>query len=289
MSNLDILNPDIGELITQFIKNKFQEYNLNILFPNPLLREDVIDILDKYCTVVYYPIEGESNNGFHITNMPFANGEQRNFVFINTAQTMEKQVFTAAHELGHIWEVDNFVLNHVNSLTDDQDTREHIINRFAAILLMPKAIFLSSVDAELTRIGGNDRAIPMSTVLEMIVVLMNQFFVPMKAVVLRMLELDIISSESAAILLGQKTIPESDINHIISILIKEHGFQKIQIPSMKKWIDGLSEMLDTAEQTGVVPKRKIASVRAAFNLAPSSPLQEMDTMVSLNTQERPES
>ena len=289
MNNLDILATEIGELITRFIENKFQEYDLHVLFPNPLLREDVIDILDKYCTVVYYPIQNESNNGFHITNMPFANGSQRNFVFINTAQTMEKQVFTAAHELGHIWKVDDFILSKVNSLTDNQDTREHIINRFAAILLMPKVNFVESVYAALAQVGAAKQAMPINSVLEMIVVLMNQFFVPMKAVVLRMLELDIISSESAAILLGQKGIPESDITQLVSILIKEHGFQKFQVPSEKKWIDGLSEMLDTAEKNGVVPKRKIAAMRSAFDLTPPSPLQEMDTMVSLNTQERPES
>ena len=288
MNNLDILNPADGELITQFIQDKFHEYSLDISFPNRLLREDVIDLLDRYCTVVYYPIDGESSNGFHITNMPFADGSQKNFVFINTAQTMEKQVFTAAHELGHIWEVDNYILERVPTLVDNLDTREHIINRFAAILLMPKDIFLNSIPAALEQIGCGNRAIPMISLLEMIVLLMNQFFVPMKAVVLRMFELDVISSESAEILLGQKSVPQEEIAKIISALVKEHGFQKFQVPSKKKWIDGLSEMLDKAEQSGVVPKRKISAMRKAFDLSPSSPLQEMDEIVALNTQERPE-
>ena len=57
-----------------------------------MLREDVLDLLDKFCTVVYFPLENEENNGFHMTGIPLADGSKHNFVFINTAQTISWQV-----------------------------------------------------------------------------------------------------------------------------------------------------------------------------------------------------
>jgi len=109
--------------ITHFINEKRESQILKTKFPNQLLREDVLDLLDMYCTVIYYPLENESNNGFHITGIPHKNGEEQHFVYINTSQTIEKQIFTAAHELGHIWEVDSYVLEHLsdeNTLVSNQ-------------------------------------------------------------------------------------------------------------------------------------------------------------------------
>ena len=102
MNDYSILPNQVETCIQQLIKQKFQEENLQSIFPNRLLREDVLDLLDRYCTVVYYPLENEENNGFRVKDIPFANGSCHDFVFINTAQTLEKHVFTAAHELGHI-------------------------------------------------------------------------------------------------------------------------------------------------------------------------------------------
>ena len=102
MNDFSILPNQVEECIRQLIDQRFQEENLYSLFPNRLLREDVLDLLDRYCTVVYYPLEGEGNNGFRVKDIPFADGSRHDFVFINTAQTLEKQAFTAAHELGHI-------------------------------------------------------------------------------------------------------------------------------------------------------------------------------------------
>ena len=131
MNDITILSMDFEDSIKKFIDKKFEIDNLRILFPNFLLREDVLDLLDKYCTVVYYPLLGEENNGFRLKEVPLADGTLRDFVFINTAQAMEKQLFTAAHELGHIWNVDEFVIGDL-AIQDSYDLREHIINRFAA-------------------------------------------------------------------------------------------------------------------------------------------------------------
>ena len=135
MGEIVILPLEIEKTIINFIKMKFEQDNLSVLFQNPLLREEMLDLLDRYCTVVYYPADDTGNNGFRLKRMPFADGTYQDFVFINTAQTLEKQVFTAAHELGHIWNVDEVIIKKHN-LSNTTDMREHIINRFAATLLI---------------------------------------------------------------------------------------------------------------------------------------------------------
>lgn len=57
---------------------------------------------------------------------------------INTNNTIEKQVYIAAHELGHVWKIDEKVLAKCDGNIDS----EAIINRFAAELLMPAELFV---------------------------------------------------------------------------------------------------------------------------------------------------
>lgn len=91
MSEIFILPSEIEQAITKFIEIKFKQDNLSVLFQNPLLREEMLDLLDRYCTVVYYPINDKDNQGFRLKQMPFADGSRQDFVFIDTAQTLEKQ------------------------------------------------------------------------------------------------------------------------------------------------------------------------------------------------------
>lgn len=93
------LPQNVVEFIVQFILEKRQSVELITKFPNPILRSDVLELLDVYCTVVYYPKENESNNGFHVTGILDRLGNEKHFVYINTNQTIDKQIFTAAHEL----------------------------------------------------------------------------------------------------------------------------------------------------------------------------------------------
>lgn len=48
------------------------------------------------------------------------NGKLEHFVFINTDKVVQEQVWTAAHELGHVWQVDRFV-------KDSDETGEEVI------------------------------------------------------------------------------------------------------------------------------------------------------------------
>ena len=186
MKDIQLLPKEAETAIKSFIARKYEQNGLQTDFPNKLLRGDVLRLLDKFCTVVCYPVAKESNNGFHVS-VPFMDGQMQDFVFINTAQTMEKQAFTAAHELGHIWNVDSDILGELG-LENTLQNHELVINRFAAVLLIPEEEFKAVLFAEVKNLSNKDNSISLPNMYKLIVILMNFFFVPMKAIVLRMLE-----------------------------------------------------------------------------------------------------
>ena len=47
------LDAEIEQEVKNFIDEKFECTELRQEFPNLLLRKDVLDLLDKYCTVIY--------------------------------------------------------------------------------------------------------------------------------------------------------------------------------------------------------------------------------------------
>ena len=236
-------------------------------FPNPILKEDVLDLLDSYCRVVYYPIKDEYNNGFHISDIPTRKGKKLNFVYINTAQTIEKQVFTAAHELGHICEVDRFVLDDEYCECND-DIGEKIINRFAAELLMPVEFFKYKFAFEFTKYskerGALESGMPFEDFIKMVVTLMDFFCVPYKSVVLRFNEMGLLKDNDTKDILA----PDNE-KEILSALIhffREQGLVQFINPTNRKRIEGLAEMLDKAETQNVLSIDKIRYIRRLFDL-----------------------
>ena len=224
-----------------------------------------------------------------MTDIPVIDDNKNHFVFINTAQTIEKQIFTAAHELGHVWNVDDYVLSQIDSIEDSSPNRELIINRFAAVLLMPDEHFRSAYQDELKKLVEPDRSITLLNVLKLVVLLMGQFFAPMKAVVLRFVELGYMKYESASILLGKGSLQPVVIEQVKKKLVSDFGYLKFQKPTEKKWIEGLSELLDTAEQNQLVSQEKIIRMREAFDLDASAifaaDATDMNQVIPLSTQE----
>lgn len=259
------LSAETVDCIKDLISNKFESDKLKNEFPNLLLREDTLALLDKYCTVIYYPLADEDNNGFHITGIIDFNGTEQHFVFINTAQTIEKQVFTAAHELGHAWKVDEYVANKL-SLSLDSNMSEQIINRFAAELLIPEDTFRTSFELEFKRYQAPIGKITRANMLKVIVGLMNQFFAPMKAILYRCFELDILDKSTVELLLGNSIIKEDIIKEKVSEIIQENGYVNFQKPTNKKWIEGLANLLEQAEKQSSVSSVKIDKIRRQFDI-----------------------
>lgn len=282
-----VLPEEYEQCLEQYKNKKFEECQLQDRFPNQILRDSTLELLDYFCTVVYYPLpESEQNQGFHITALPFINGDREHFVFINTAQTGEKQVFTAAHELGHVWKVDEYALEHVNTNVvldmTEEELREHIINRFAAILLMPRDLFMNSTKEMLWDMNLGNGNLGFVDFLKLIVNLMNKFFVPMKSVVLRMVETGIMSEKSARIILDESENPQSEVRIIVENIISDLGYIQFKKSYKKKHIEGLAELLDKAEKSGCVTQNKINSIRNAFELNKSTPVERKEVF-TLNT------
>ena len=154
------------------------------------------------------------------------------------------------------------------------------------MLLVPEKQFRASISEELKRLKVTTHRITVLTLLKLVVILMNQFFVPMKAIVLRLYELGYLNEGAAKDLLGQGEIPKEAVDSLVDDLIADYGYVKFQKASRKKWIDGLSELLDEAEMRNLVSPQKIAKMREAFGLKTLSPIDsEWNNLVSLTDQE----
>ncbi len=272
------LNAQISEAIKTYVEEKRKELFEKGFFVNTLLREDVLDLLDKYCNVVYYPLEHDNNNGFHVKGIIDSQKKEEHFVFINTAQTIEKQVFTAAHELGHAWEVDKIIAQECQ-IELNEDIREKIINRFAAELLMPEKEFKNVYQAQIEKYKGENNLVKIIDLLRVITFLMNHFFSPFKAVIRRLNELKCISQKTQELLLGELDIDLSVIKAACKLIIDQEGYIKFKKPTNKKWIDGLAEMLDEAEIKKSVPSDKIENLRKKFDITKASSNEQIEKAI----------
>ena len=281
MTEFPVLPFGIEDCITRRTTALFSELKIDDVNFDVRIRDNIFDVLDRFCVVLYYPLSNDENNGFHIKDMPFANGSKKDFVFINTAQTIEKQVFTAAHELGHIWKIDDYVLEETG-FEEIEMVREKIINRFAAALLMPSGSFRSIFIKEFNKLSDCEGKISIIDLIKLIVLMMNYFFAPKKAVILRLAELDFINEDEAIFL-----IENSSVEELIHKFILELGFHNLELRTGKKWIEGLACLLDVADSQMVFPQRKIDYLRNKFNLGKQIefPAEFTDTL-SLNSFER---
>lgn len=125
------------------------------------------------------------------------------FVCVNTALPLCKQFFAAAHELYHIYcYVENADLSYIkngsildSSIVDESKIAQEDLeaNAFAGLLLMPDALIYEQI--ELYDIDKNTISV------DSILMLMEMFALPYKAVVLRLFESGIISYNHAEKLL----------------------------------------------------------------------------------------
>lgn len=274
-----LFTDEMVELIRKFINERLNSDDLKDRFQNRILKDEVLDILDLYCTVIYYPYDHESNHGFHINDIPDSKGKYQHFVYINTAQCMDRQVFTAAHELGHIWKVDEYIQKACNISIDDSQA-EAIINRFAAELLMPKDIFINFFNYAYKERLINEDTITIQGALEIIVVLMNTFMVPFKSVVLRFAELKIFDDSVINLFQGKDSISSDKINNDISDIIDNYGYEKLKWKSKRKFISGLSELLEEAEKMGNINQVKITELRNRFEIKTPSIDSSLDVKVN---------
>ena len=246
--------------IRKFIDQKKQQDEYLPYCANPILREDIFALLDQCCTVVYFPVDDQTNNGFHVR---YPEGD---IVYINTNQTKEKQIFTAAHELGHIWGLEDYIQEQLG-VSLDHEQREQVVNRFAAELMMPDELCRTFVKRTVSGLPHDKHAMLVRDLLRLAAAIMNEFFVPYKAVVLRMHEISFIPQQTARLLLGET--PDLSIKTIdlfLRALSKSEGYSRLFQKDCRKWIDGLKELLDKAQEQDLFPAGRIESLRTQFGL-----------------------
>ena len=283
MLNLDNIidfPPEKVKALQKIIQERRDALTIVNLYINEIPREDIFNILDHYCTVVYFPLpEGESNDGFHITmpvdyQVEYNDRGEEHFVFLNTAKPREKQVFAAAHELGHIWvEEDSFwddalekVLPHSTANVDA------VMNRFAAELLMPAEIFRSSADSLFERFVSDDGLISSINAFRTIASLMDEFCVPAQAVICRFYETGMLKKEICQELLTGPTnveLPKAYPDYfkeLLSACVGEGGYANLLTSSPKWGMRDFPEVLDEMEQKGLFSEQTIKQLRETLRI-----------------------
>lgn len=259
----------IIEQIPTVIKNIRTDYVLN----NIIIKDDIFGILEKHCTVVYYPIENEKCCGFHTRR--FVKNELEDFVYINTAKTIAEQVFAAAHELGHVWGVANQVWKLAEEHGPlESETEEMIINRFAAELLMPTKEFKITFWMYMKKLNLNSKKLRLDELIRVMVLQMNDYMVPYESVRRRFVETGIISQELGKMLLKK----EETILPLVNAFSKDQNTMLDRITA-KKTIPGLRNMLEVAEKNEKLSIYTINRIKKDFDI---DDINETDNIVEIS-------
>lgn len=168
---------------------------IKTIIPNRVLQDDIFSVLKPIADarVFYAPFGSDTNvYAFHLNRE--ISGVSTNLIFINTSKSLSDQVFAVAHELGHCLKVEK----KIRKKEPEIDYIEGVMNRFASELLMPedefRKTFENLLDLSKETFSVSDFFVP-------VVSLMAKFCVPMKAVILRIAEIKLISYKGAKYLI----------------------------------------------------------------------------------------
>lgn len=223
---------------------------------NSIIRDDILRILQDQCVVFYYPLEGEDIEGFHVER--FINGKNESIVYINSAKSLEKQVFVAAHELGHVWNVDQRLRSKINNNDFDVET---VINRFAAELLIPEEVFKEVVEDELREMNFNGSTISKRELIKLIAYLMDCFLVTFKSIVYRLNEVGRLKDQFVSTII--ETYNESEL---LKTFIEEGQYTRLYRKTGDIGIDNLREDLIELEEQKLFSEKKIKRLREEFKI-----------------------
>lgn len=209
------------------IKEESTSFNYNYNGGN-IIQDDIFNIAENYARkkgnnleLITIPIEDEELWAFTFVKCNTI------FVCVNSKLPMNKEIFAMAHELFHIYcyiEKDSSLILDCNTVLQE-DIMNNVglckedleANAFAGLLLMPKDTLLSQMD-----IYDIKRE---SITVDEVIKLMDIFAMPYRAVVLRLIESDVISKSY-----GEKLLNVSS----------EKVLDKIELTGVgKRWqIDG---------------------------------------------------
>lgn len=243
---------EVVEVIQKFVNEKKKEKQI----VNTVIRDDVFSVLDNECKVLYYSLDDDIE-GCHILKP--VNGTLAQFVFINTAKVVQEQVWTAAHELGHVWNVDKYVQELLPKCDEDC---EKIVGRFAAEFLMPEDIFNKELDGKLRELGFEGGRMSKTTMVELVTYLMNFFCTPAKSVIRRFVELEYVKKDHEELYLEGFAEGQGFYER----LIQENQYTRLEEQKDVYAIGTLQKDIEYLEKRGVLKKRYIQRIRELFHI-----------------------
>lgn len=248
------------EKIMKQIQAVIGEVRTNYVLNNMIIRDDIFGILEKYCTVVYYPIENEINCGFHTQR--FVKDKLEHFVYINTAKTVAEQVFAAAHELGHVWGVATRVWELAREQGElESKIEERIINRFAAELLMPEKEFRKTFSVHMEKLGFDSKRLRFVDLIHVMVLQMNDYMVPYESVRRRAIETKIINPKLGEVLSENREA----ILPLVNAFSKDQNTMLDRVTA-KKTIPGLRNLLEKVGKNGKMSIYMINRIKKDFDI-----------------------
>lgn len=253
----EMLNKEYIDIIVKR-KNEILE---ELEYGEEIIRDDIFKLLRKKSRIVFFPLEQEKDlDGFHIEKT--LNGEIVAFVYINTAKNYEKCIFCGAHELGHIYKIEKDIKAVYPDVDFNSLEIDEIMNRFAAEMLMPKEIFIAKFKEFLHFYRKDKSIIRYAEMIKVIIALMDYFYVPYKAVVWRLWEIEFLT------LTGRQKFEniEKEDSNIIDAYIFEGKYTRLRHPTKLKSFENLLENLTYAEQNKIYSKRRIEEMRNDFEI-----------------------
>lgn len=190
---MDYLNKNITPEIIRKINTEVayinQEYS--IIAPGHL-KDEVFDLLEKVGTLIFYPFKELNLWGIYVCE------NEKHYFIINSAITLEKQVFAGAHELAHSLDMAkvkfeivtaDLMTDYVNHKEFGEEIRkaDAIANRFAAELLVGK----KQLEDRFNKLPGTYNYMIKA------VLLADVFLVPYKTIVKRFIETELVKEENA--------------------------------------------------------------------------------------------
>ena len=248
------------KVVVKAIQKIISDIKEKCIIKNTAIRDSIFGILENECTVIYYPLDNEKNRGFHTKKI--VKNELKDFVYINTDKPIAEQIFAAAHEFGHIWEVAEKVWNilgYEGKPTEQEE--EDITDWFAAELLMPTDEFRDAFFAHMSELGIKTGKVKLDEIVRVIVLQMNDFMVPYESVRRRLEETDIMQKESADYLLSK----QEEALELVTIFIKDCNTYLGNGTGVKT-VSGIRTLIENAESQKNVDSYLLNKIKKEFEI-----------------------